>query len=237
MANWASIDRLGNPADAAWQRDNLVTIEPVPGQRWQVYREAAPSYQGFLSELAATGYPLASSGGFNYRNIRGSDRLSQHAFGTAIDLNAAANPRVAPGGAVVTDLPASVGELAAKYGLEWGGNWKRPDAMHFEWSGKDAGSTPSIGSMYASAAPTPAAAPAGPVANLAPQATALMSGGVPTPGGAQGNARTAGPALQNLAAMFMQGQQMRQQQREEEQAAEQERRTALLSGGLAGMYG
>lgn len=177
MANWASIDRLGNPADAAWQRDNLVTIEPVPGQRWQVYREAAPSYQGFLSELAATGYPLASSGGFNYRNIRGSDRLSQHAFGTAIDLNAAANPRVAPGGAVVTDLPANVGEIAAKYGLEWGGNWKRPDAMHFEWSGKDAGSTPSIGSMYASAAPTPAAAPAGPVASLAPQATALMSGG------------------------------------------------------------
>lgn len=106
---------------------------------------------------------------------------------------------------------------------------------HIELAGVRGGNAPAPQgpTMVASAAP----APAGPVANLAPQATALMTGGVPAPGGTQGNARTAGPALQNLAAMFMQGQQMRQQQREEEQAAEQERRTALLSQGVAGLYG
>jgi hypothetical protein len=135
MANWATRDRLGNPLDPGWQQQNLQTISLPGGQSWNVYRPAASSFEGFLNELAATGYPVRSSGGFNYRNIAGSDRLSQHAFGTAIDINAAANPRVAPGGARVTDLPANVGEMAARYGLEWGGTWKRPDAMHFEWAG------------------------------------------------------------------------------------------------------
>ena len=135
MANWASVDRLGNPASADWQAQNLTWIEPVKGQRWQVYKPAEQAFNGFLGDLAATGYPLESSGGFNYRNIRGGDKLSQHAFGTALDLNAATNPRLNPGDKVRTDLPSNVGELAKKWGLEWGGNWKRPDAMHFEYTG------------------------------------------------------------------------------------------------------
>lgn len=217
MANWATVARLGDPSQSAWQRDNLVTIEPVPGQRWQVYREAAPAYQGFLSALAQQGYPIASSGGFNYRTIRGGDKLSQHAFGTAIDLNAATNPRVAPGAARVTDLPANVGELANRYGLEWGGNWSRPDAMHFEWRGDG------------SAAPTMAGvAPQQPVPSidqLAPAAMAIDTGaGAMNPVG-------------NLADMFRQTQEARQRQRDEEQAAADARRVALLSGGLAGLYG
>nr|WP_302795429.1 M15 family metallopeptidase [Shinella daejeonensis] len=61
--------------------------------------------------------------------------MSQHAFGTAIDIGAANNPLLSRGAKVVTDLPPNVAELAAKNGLEWGGNWRRPDAMHFEWLG------------------------------------------------------------------------------------------------------
>lgn len=136
MANWASVDRLGNPLSPGWQDQNLSWIEPVPGQRWQVYKPAAQAFEGLLKDLAAVGYPLQSSGGFNYRNMRGSDKLSQHAFGTAIDINAATNPMLkSRGQAVVTDLPPNIEEIAAKYGLEWGGKWQRPDAMHFEWAG------------------------------------------------------------------------------------------------------
>lgn len=142
MANWASVDRLGNPASADWQAKNLRWIEPVQGQKWQVYSPAADAFNGFLGDLAATGYPLQSSGGFNYRNIRGGDKLSQHAFGTALDLNAATNPRMNRGDAVKTDLPSNVGELAKKWGLEWGGSWKRPDAMHFEYTGGATASDP-----------------------------------------------------------------------------------------------
>jgi len=160
MANWASIDRLGNPADPAWQKKNLAWIEPVAGQKWQVYAPAAQAFEGLLGELAAQGYPLKSSGGFNYRNMRGSDKLSQHAFGTAIDLNADTNPMLARGDAVKTDLPANIGEIAKKYGLEWGGNWKRPDAMHFEYVG------PSIGSQVAAQPSAPPQAPGTPAPTM-----------------------------------------------------------------------
>jgi hypothetical protein len=133
MANWGTIGRLGDPSDPEWRKKNLTEIEPVPGQRFSVYGPAAGAFVGFLKDLAATGYPVQSSGGFNYRNIRGSDKLSQHAFGTAIDINAATNPL---GGS--TDLPSNVAELAQRHGLEWGGNWKgRPDPMHFEYAGNN----------------------------------------------------------------------------------------------------
>jgi hypothetical protein len=135
MANWANVGRLGDPRTPGWQEQNLTWIEPVPGQRWQVYREAAPAFEGLLRDLVARGYNPTSSGGFNYRNIRGSNRLSQHAFGTAIDINAAANAL----GSTRTDIPDAAA-LAAKYGLEWGGNWKgRPDPMHFEFQGVKGG--------------------------------------------------------------------------------------------------
>ena len=130
MANWANVGNVGNPLAPGWQRQNLVPVT-AGGQSWQVYRPAAASFQGLLDELVAMGYPLKSSGGFNYRNIRGSDRLSQHAFGTAIDINAGSNPL----GSTRTDIP-NAAALAAKYGLEWGGSWKgRKDPMHFEYRG------------------------------------------------------------------------------------------------------
>jgi hypothetical protein len=135
VANWATLAGVGNPLAPGWQQQNLTTIEPVPGQYFSVYKPAAASFEGFLRELAATGYPLRSSGGFNYRTIRNSSKLSQHAFGNAIDINAAQNPMLARGQAVQTDLPPGVGDMAARYNLEWGGTWKRPDAMHFEWKG------------------------------------------------------------------------------------------------------
>ena len=238
MANWASVDRLGDPSQADWQRKNLTWIEPTPGQRWQVYSGAAPAFQGLLAELAAGGYPIASSGGFNYRTIRGGDKLSQHAFGTAIDLNAATNPRLQPGQKVVTDLPANIGEIASKYGLEWGGNWTRPDAMHFEWTGGSGAlpatapvDAPTVASAQPSAIATevaqlfggasPAPVPTGaPVA--APQDQPLTIGGVP---------------LGRVAAQFMRNQNRRSAEEQAAQDAdEQQRRTALLST-VAKLYG
>jgi D-alanyl-D-alanine carboxypeptidase len=162
MANWASTQALGDPKDPDWQAKNLKWIEPVKGERWQVYAPAAEAFQGLLSELAERGYPLKSSGGYNYRTIRGGKSLSQHAFGNAIDLNAEENPMLKKGDKVQTNLPPDVGEIAAKYGLEWGGNWKRPDAMHFEWKGGGA-QPPQQGQAEPSLADTPAARVSGPV--------------------------------------------------------------------------
>lgn len=156
MANWANTGNVGDPLSPGWQEKNLQWIEPVKGQRWQVYKQAAPAFEGLLTDLAKLGYTPTSSGGFNYRNIRGGDRLSQHAFGTAIDINALANQL----GQSTTDIPQAA-QLAAKYGLEWGGNWKgRPDPMHFEYAGQ--GFTPDPSVAVASATPDAAATPAAP---------------------------------------------------------------------------
>jgi hypothetical protein len=130
MANWATVAALGDPSTPQWQAENLSWIEPIKGQRWQVYKPAAAAFEGLLTDLAQLGYNPISSGGYNYRNIRGGDQLSQHAFGTAIDLNAMTNPR----GQSATDIPHAA-ELARKHGLEWGGLWSNPDPMHFEYTG------------------------------------------------------------------------------------------------------
>lgn len=141
MANWASVANLGDPSSADWQSKNLKTIEPVKGQKWTVYAPAAAAFEGLIGDLIQRGYQPQSSGGFNYRKIRGSDKLSQHAFGTAIDLNAMTNAM----GQKATDIPDAAA-LAKKWNLDWGGNWKdRPDPMHFEYTGVNSEARPDQG--------------------------------------------------------------------------------------------
>jgi hypothetical protein len=85
--------------------------------------------QGLLDRV------LTFGGGYVPRFMRKSrSRLSNHAFGTAFDINAAFNPMGA--------RPALVGQkgsvrelvpIANKFGFFWGGHFKtRPDGMHFE---------------------------------------------------------------------------------------------------------
>src|SRR5690606_28212272 len=68
---------------------------------------------------------------------------------------------------------------------------------------------------------------------MAAQAMAMVGG--PTAGAAapQGG----GMMLGDIAAQFLAGQQARQQERRAEQEAEEMRRSALLGGGIAGLYG
>lgn len=113
--------------------DNLVRIETPSGKTAQVHKDAAPSFQGFLSDLEKSGYKVNDLGGYNHRNIRGGSGLSQHAYGNAIDINPAQNPQY--GG---TNMPPNVSDMAAKWGLSWGGDWssRYRDPMHFEWTGR-----------------------------------------------------------------------------------------------------
>ncbi|RAI00138.1 hypothetical protein DLJ53_20730 [Acuticoccus sediminis] len=111
----------------------LVRISTASGQSAMVNAEHARSFQGLIDDLERQGYQIRSLGGYNNRNIAGTNTLSNHAFGNAIDINPAQNPM---GDRLVTDLPVNVAELARKHGLEWGGSWQsRKDAMHFEAPG------------------------------------------------------------------------------------------------------
>lgn len=113
---------------------NLTTITTASGKKVTVHKDAAPSFKGFLDELEGTGYNIKSLGGFNMRNKAGGGGLSQHAYGNAIDINPSANPFSK---IFQTDMPKNVSDMAAKWGLSWGGDWKSiKDTMHFEWTGR-----------------------------------------------------------------------------------------------------
>jgi hypothetical protein len=66
-------------------------------------------------------------GCFVIRNKRGLSSLSMHSWGLAVDINAFENqlnqkPKLSP----------QFVKCFTDAGLEWGGNWKRLDGMHFE---------------------------------------------------------------------------------------------------------
>lgn len=133
----------GDPGATNYRRDHIVTIT-VEGIALAVRRELAPIFRGFITELVSVlGYPVdkvRDDWGYAYRCIRGTGPgtsrpcvLSNHSWGTAIDVNATTNP-MTEDGRVHTDLPPAVHQLAARWGLRWGGDYSgaRKDAMHFE---------------------------------------------------------------------------------------------------------
>jgi hypothetical protein len=86
---------------------------------------------------------------FNYRVIAGTNRLSYHAFGRAIDINPKFNPYLnregisdPPGYTYNPHIPGTIRDedIVVKtflfYGWKWGGHWKqeegRIDYQHFE---------------------------------------------------------------------------------------------------------
>ena len=130
-----------------WADVNIVTVEvpqlvgvggaPKDG-RVSFHKAAAPQLQALFAAWEAAGLmPLVLSwaGTWVPRFIRGSrTSLSNHAWGTAFDLNVPWNPLGA--------VPALVGQkgstralvpLANEHGFYWGGHFAgRPDGMHFE---------------------------------------------------------------------------------------------------------
>ncbi len=133
---------LGN-----WERDHIVMV-PIPqlrralGQRapagMRFHRLAAGQLQALWQAWEAAGLldrVCSFDGAYVPRFIRGSRKiLSNHAFGSAFDINAARNPLGARPALVgrrgsVRELAA----LAANNGFFWGGHFSgRPDGMHFE---------------------------------------------------------------------------------------------------------
>ena len=88
---------------------------------------------------------------FNCRRVAGSSSWSQHAYGTAIDINPVQNPYLhrgvvtPPAGTGFTDrstatqgLITAGGPVVAAFsaiGWRWGGAWSSPDYQHFSASG------------------------------------------------------------------------------------------------------
>jgi hypothetical protein len=68
-------------------------------------------------------------GCYNLRLKKGGSTYSMHAWGLAIDVNAAWNGFGKP-----PKLSQAFVDCFTSEGFEWGGKWKTPDGMHFELS-------------------------------------------------------------------------------------------------------
>lgn len=118
----------------------LVPVKTPSGKTAMVSEQHAEQFQGFLTDLEGQGYKVKSLGGYaNRQNVNNPNRKSEHAHGNAIDINPAQNPN---GKTLITDMPANINDLAKKWGLGWGGNWKSvKDAMHFSAGEREGGRT------------------------------------------------------------------------------------------------
>jgi hypothetical protein len=105
---------------------NLTKITLKNGKTVTVNAAGAEQFKALGDDLIDRGYKIGDIGGYNYRTKRGGGGLSEHAYGTAVDINPERNPF----GGKTTDLPEDVEEMAWRRGLSWGGRFGDP--MHFE---------------------------------------------------------------------------------------------------------
>jgi hypothetical protein len=106
-------------------------------RKMRLQKDAGVILTAFAAEFHAQVEPI-DEGVFDdwayaYREVRGSDSdLSNHASGTAIDLNATKHP-LGKKNTFTKEQQKIIRELTEKYGLRWGGDYKtRPDEMHWE---------------------------------------------------------------------------------------------------------
>ena len=129
--------------DGNWVKDNIIeivvpqlqTVPHVPANKIWFNKKCIPAVLQMFKEWEDAGlmpYVLTMDGTFCPRLIRGGHSLSNHAFGSAIDLNATWNGLGVPptlGHGTVIPLV----EIANNNGFFWGGHYNgRLDGMHFE---------------------------------------------------------------------------------------------------------
>ena len=109
---------------------------PAAGVKRTFYahRKLVPTFErifGEIDRLGLRGAITSWDGLYDFRPVRGTTRrLSLHAFGAALDLNAAGNALGEAG-----DMPATLIEIFEHFGFYWGGRFRgRRDPMHFQYA-------------------------------------------------------------------------------------------------------
>lgn len=116
--------------DAGWMAANLRTEQvPLLGTV-TCHKAMLPQLRAALNEVVQRGlaeHVYQTAGCFNARFIANTTRLSNHAFGMAIDINSLENGRGTTG-----QMHPEVVQIFKKWGFGWGGDWAWTDPMHFE---------------------------------------------------------------------------------------------------------
>ncbi len=114
---------VGSLSDAI----GVFTYRPIGGGRiapdpaWVRTHEIVTA--GLSHEIKREQY----AGCYYPRFIAGTTSLSNHSFGTALDLNVPGNLR-----GTVGEMDRVVVSIFKKWGFAWGGDWRYTDPMHFE---------------------------------------------------------------------------------------------------------
>lgn len=118
-------------AMVVWDVPSDLEIGVIPKKIYCNKDAVAPLRQAFSNII---GRGLVSElktwdGCFNIRKKRGSTTPSLHSWGVAVDVNAAWNR--------FGESPSMSKEFVQCFkdaGFDWGGDWKKPDGMHFQLS-------------------------------------------------------------------------------------------------------
>lgn len=131
-------------------RRNLVPVVWLPkkwGKSLQVTRvngvaERLAAVSAELDQLPAQfdAHLFPPAGTYNCRAIAGSERVSPHGLGIAIDISTRQSDywrwgKPGPGGQPVyrNRIPQEIVAIFEKHGFIWGGKWYHYDTMHFEY--------------------------------------------------------------------------------------------------------
>lgn len=101
-------------------------VKASSGASAQVNSAYASRFQCLVSGLEAAGYHIDFMGGYRHSRIAGTNMMSKHAAGKALDINQTGRNRV------TRRLPASASAIASRCGLYHGAGWRNADAGHFE---------------------------------------------------------------------------------------------------------
>lgn len=135
-------------ADKTKVKANLTPVDFLGTRVWFNKRDgAAQALQRVAMELRQlvketpdlSNYILPIGGSFSYRLVKGTERLSPHSYGIAIDLNPrkGAYWRWGKRPPNLLDLriqyPCRIVSVFEKHGFIWGGKWYHYDLMHLEY--------------------------------------------------------------------------------------------------------
>lgn len=129
-----------------WEAANLpparVVLNPTIPIRARCHLQVAEAISAALADVVAAGLSAQIEvdnanlygGCFNARFNRLSGQigsLSRHAYAIALDTNTVSNCQ-----GCIPAMHCGVVRIFRKHGFAWGGNFLRPDGMHFEWIGE-----------------------------------------------------------------------------------------------------
>jgi hypothetical protein len=145
----------GTKVDKKWEKANIRTYRKAmalpgvdPHRYVKLHRLAEPYVREALRRAQeVSDYNIITFGAYNFRLIRGVNRLSYHSWGIAFDINPAQNPAIRYDSPADKPVPFSEEWHAIRphamdkpfvdaiksVGFGWGGDWRTfADDMHFE---------------------------------------------------------------------------------------------------------